>query len=130
MLKAGAVEKVKRNASAKQESKRMRPVTSLSDFSPKLDGKKTLGRRSIVHIIKPEFRLQLKKNSTLKQSSFLQSIRNQNIGAELALNPYAKELEYSGHIKFKPIKVKMINSHKKHTPLPRRSLVTCSDLNE
>ncbi len=55
-------------------------------------------------------------------------MRNKHIGAELATNPYAKELEQVG-LKFIPVKVKMIKP-KKASPAARASMAHCSDLDD
>ena len=41
----------------------------------------------------PEFRLTIKKNSTLKKSNFLQSLINQNLHADIAKSPYTLDLQ-------------------------------------
>ncbi len=52
-------------------------------------------------------------------------MRNKHIGAELATNPYAKELEQVG-LKFIPVKVKLIKT-KKASPAARASMAHCSE---
>ena len=54
-------------------------------------------------------------------------MRNKFIGADLAQNPYAKELENVG-LKFKQVKAKA--HHKKATPIARGSMAHCSDLDD
>ena len=90
--------------------------------------KKPAGRKSNIVALKPEFRILIKKNASLKQSSFLQTMRNKHIGAELATNPYAKELEQVG-LKFIPVKVKMIKP-KKASPVARASMAHSSNLDD